>query len=246
MVIAADGRELRDFKEVISEDTQKIFEIPNAPAAYAIFGTTRMSADGNNHKTMNLIEEARKAQLSVSLDKCEDLLQYAERFSKPIQEKLSHWRTDETIMFPPLMAEPKLHGNPILHLFLFGYHHGIAETIDVMFYHRHHILCDPTITTVDVGIGYPAWVRGSDKVAEKLFDSKDKRFSPYRKFVPKNWKNLTIPQASRIARDYIRACKSPGGRAVDRDICFSIGGHIHSALIAPEGFRWLTKPMDKR
>jgi len=41
MVIAADGRELKDRKDVISEYIQKLFEIPNAPAAYAIFGSNQ-------------------------------------------------------------------------------------------------------------------------------------------------------------------------------------------------------------
>jgi len=156
-------------------------------------------------------------------------------------------------LFPPLMEEPGLPGNPILHLFFFGYHRGVAETIDVRFWHRFHILAEPIITPLENDIGFPPFIRGSSIVGDLLFNSKaglrlrtppDERFSRHRKLIPNDWKNLTISQASKIARDYIRACKSPVGRKIDRNICFSIGGHIHVAKITPsEGFQWIVRPV---
>jgi hypothetical protein len=159
MVIAADGRERRGYTEIASEKVQKIFQLPNAPVAYATLGSTRMSIKGDSPNSVDLIGEARKAQAVVSLDECSDLSQYVERFSKPIQQSLSLWKTGNSTLFPPGPEEPP--GNTIAHFFFFGYHHGIAETVDLRFYHRYHILCEPLITPIEVKIGYPAWIADS-------------------------------------------------------------------------------------
>lgn len=243
MVIAADGRELRGYSEVTSEETQKIFPIPNAPVAYAVFGSTGMSIGGDNPNRINFIEEAQKAQSLVSLDKCHDLFQYVERFSQPIQERLSLWRIGSTTLFPPGAEEPGQPGNTILHLFFFGYHRGVVETIDLRFYHRYHILSKPLITPIDVEIGYPVWVRGSKIVAAILFDSDDEKLSKYRVPFPKNPAELTADIAAKIASGYIEACCSDFGRELDPISTKGIGGHIHIAKITPKAFEWIVPPL---
>ncbi len=244
MVIAADGRELKCRTEINPKDTQKIFRIPSAPVAYAIFGSTGMSIVGDSPNSLNLIEEAKKARSLVSLDECDDLFQYAERFSKPIQERLSLWRTGETVLFPPGTDEPGFPGTPIAHLFFFGYHHGVAESIDLRFWHRFHVLCDPIITPLDNEVGRPPWTRGSKLVADLLFESDDERLSKYRVPFPKNPAELTIKTAEKIASGYIEACCSDFGRELDPDVTRGIGGHIHIAKIIPTASEWIIPPLD--
>jgi hypothetical protein len=244
MVIAADGRELKCRTEINPKDIQKIFPIPNAPAAYAIFGSTGMSIGGNSPNSLNLIEEANKAQSTVSFDECHNLFQYAERFSKPIQKKLSLWRTGETVLFPPGAEEPGLPGTPIAHLFFFGYHHGVPETIDLRFWHTYHILCEPMILPQSINIGQPAWVQGSKLVEAVLFESDDERFSKYRVPFPDDPAKLTIDTAAKIASGYIEACCSDSGRELDPITTMGIGGHIHIANVTSDKFTWIVPPLE--
>lgn len=242
MLIAADGRVLKGYSEIITEKSQKIFQIPNAPAAYAIFGSTGMSIGGDSPNSLNLIEETQRAESLVSLSECDDLYQYVQNFSKPIQEKLSMWRQGGAL-FPFGGEEPGQPGNAILHLFFFGYLRGVPETIDLRFWHRFNILCEPLIIPQDIDIGYPAWIRGSNLVAKALFESDDERLAECRVPFPKNSEDLTFDVASKIASGYIEACCSDYGRKLDPSPTMGIGGHIHIAKITPsEGFRWIIPP----
>jgi hypothetical protein len=238
MLIAADGLETNPNLEPTQVDLQKIYPILNCSSAYAIFGYTIPGS-----RTINLIEEAKKSADLLEGTDFDDLALYAEHFSWPIQKLLQSKREDGSIPYFGPGEERGEPGNTILHIFFFGYIQGVASTVDLRFFHRNSIPSTPSITSVDMKIGRPAWIRGSEVVAEYLFDSKDERFSAYRKCIPDDWKNISISQASEIARDYILACESDIGREVDNVICRQIGGRIHIAKITPsEGFQWITRP----
>jgi hypothetical protein len=238
MVIAADGLEAKRNLEPNQLSLQKIYPVRNYSLAYATFGYT---VPGN--KTINLIEETKKSADFLEEIAFDDLSLYAEHFSWPIQKLLLSKREDGSIPYFEVGRESGQPGDTILHVFFFGYVQGIASTVDLRFFHRNSIPSTPSITSVDMKIGRPAWIRGSEVVAEYLFDSKDERFSAYRKCIPDDWKNISISQASEIARNYILACDSDIGREVDNIICRQIGGRIHIAKITPsKGFEWIIEP----
>lgn len=120
-----------------------------------------------------------------------------------------------------------------------GYFEGKPSRADVRFFHRNQVLAFPTI---DVRQPSPREIKiaGSDIVANLLFETEDLRFAPYRKA---REQNFTLAEATEVARNYIRACSHPIGRALDEK-CEGIGGQIHIATVNPgEGFRWIDPPV---
>ncbi|MGO8817110.1 MAG: hypothetical protein ACLQVG_20905 [Terriglobia bacterium] len=252
IVIAADGFEAKPSLEPNQSNLQKIYPVPGIPLAYAIFGTTGTMVSDDKPPVLDLIEEAKKSANSIVVTESDDILAYIEKFSHPIQEYLLLKREDGSIPYYPSNKDGHLPGRTITHVFLFGYYQGIPWTVDLRFFHINQILHDPSIVFEGNDLGFPPFIRGSVIVGNLLFNSKDgvrlgtpadERLSAYRKSIPDNWENLTISQASEIAREYIRACDSDIGREVDPVICRQIGGYIHLAKITPsEGFQWIISP----
>jgi len=241
IVIAADGFEA-SFLRVENQHLQKIYPIHNLPLAYAIFGSTGMRIYPDK-PIINLIEEAKKSVDALEGCSFDDLSLYAEHFSCPIQEALRMKMEDGSITCYPSLPEKNEPGHTILHIFFFGYYRGIASTIDLRFFHREHVLAKPSITSIDMDIGPPPWIRGSSIIAELLFDSDDERFSAYRIAFPEKPSDLTINKAAEIAANYIMACSSAVARDADPNLTMHIGGHIHIAKITPSGgFEWIIPP----
>jgi hypothetical protein len=173
----------------------------------------------------------------------DDLALYAEYFSKPIQAKLEAIMQDGSTTTYPCLAEKDEPGHTIAHLFFFGYYRGLASTVDLRFFHRDHVLAEPSKTSVNMEIGHPPWTRGSEKIARALFNSDDKRLAAFRRRFPDDPDALTVEEASEIAANYIRACCSEEGKAIDPDASRTIGGHIHIAKITPDRFEWIRRPI---
>ena len=251
IVVAADGLELINLQKEKQRNLQKIYQVPNHPLTYVLFGHTGIRVSGK--MIVNLIDETRESARSLKGIAFDDLALYAEHFSRPIQKVLWAKRKDGSIPYFAPGPEEGQPGDTILHVFFFGYIRGIASTVDLRFFHRNSIPSEPSITSLNNDIGFPPFIAGSLIVGNLLFNSDhglqlrtppDERFSRYRKSIPDDWKNLTIFKASKIARDYIRACKSDLGREVDYKMCRTIGGHIHIAKITPVRFQWIIPPKD--
>jgi len=122
-VIAADGRK-RDSEThlVISDDAQKIFEIPGMQVGYALMGTVELSPEGSNEITVNFCEQIMKSVEDLEQQKFKDLHGYATELSMSINERLADAR--RTGMIGPYPAKPSRIPGPgfdIVRLFLNGY-----------------------------------------------------------------------------------------------------------------------------
>ena len=242
MVIAADGRERINLDVVNTDRMQKIYPISGHPVAYTIFGSTLMRTGEEKPCSIDLIEEAKKAAGRVSLNDCDNIFTYVERFAHPIQERLASWRTGPDVLFPSL-EENDPPRSTIAHFYFFGYHQGSTYSIDLRFFHVFHALQEHSISVLDSPIGFPPLVMGSKRMYESLFNSSDERLSGYRESFPVDLRHFSLNTAAAVARDYIRACSDGIGQEIDPVGCAGIGGRIHIAKITPsEGFQWIIPP----
>lgn len=248
VVIAADGLESLGFFRPKNEHLQKIYPIQGLPLAYAIFGSTSSCnylPSTGVEVVIDLLGEAKKSAELMGSQTFDDLSLHAWHFSQPILKALREKIGDNNQNpYPSMRYDPREPGQTILHVFFFGYYHGLASTVDLRIFHRKDVLQEPSITVVDVDTGPPPWVRGSEDIAKVLFQSQDDKFAPYRIPFPSNPNDLTIQHAADIAKGYITACSSEAGREVDPDAPLCIGGHIHIAQITPKGFQWIIPPKE--
>jgi hypothetical protein len=245
IVVAADGLQSSSFFLRKSEHLQKIYPLQGLPLAYAIYGATGAWNYENKEQNVviDLVREAKQSAELLGNLTFSDLSLYASQFARPIVEALKAKIGDDSLIrYPSVPYDPVEPGQTIMHVFFFGYYNGSASTVDLRIFHRNEILAEPSITPIQVDMGPPPWIRGSKIIAKLLFESDDKRFTPYRMPFPSDPEKLTVERAAEIASGYIQACCSEAGREADPDVAISIGGHIHIARITPHRFKWLIPP----
>jgi hypothetical protein len=245
-VIAADGRVRGNQNgklEVVTDELQKIYQIEGEFLVYALYGTMGIGKDENDPDVaVNLVSAFKNAVDALHGQHFEDAVQYGNALALPIYNRIRDAKANAKIeRFPErdCDAEPDQPGHVIGHVFLFGYYNGKACELDIRLFHRKQSLAQPTVTQRRLWLGYDPEIWGSDTVARLLYTSSENVFFPaYRRRKPKRQEDLTISEAIEVAKNYILACDSVTGRALDPDFCPGIGGHIHIAVITPNSFRW--------
>jgi hypothetical protein len=242
--IAADGRSRRDdggVLRVLRENQQKIFPIrdDHARFAFAVTGTAQFTSEGDDTDVaFDFISGTHEAANELRITPCLDALDYCNRLAQGIGESLERSvvnarQAGRRVNYPSNQGQ---FGDLIALLFLCGYHHDTSCGIIFRFFHRNQRLARPeTIQRLAIG----DWtIGGPPEVSHLLYDTNDARFTQFRSIHPA--RNRSFEEWSTTARDYVSACQSPAGLAVDPQLALGIGGRVHAATItAVDGFRWV-------
>lgn len=243
-VIAADGRSRNERLEVIADNLQKIFPVPERPLVAAVYGNAGIGNEGDAEPILvDVASELRRSMEALMGRNMGDLVEYAEKLSRPIYRMLFRVKNDGLLHEYPGQSEENEPGSTIAHIFLFGYFNGIPSEVDIRFFHRDQRLSKPSCQSRRISRSNPE-IWGSRAVAQRLFMSDDPRFTQYRtdKVRVTQAEQLTVTDAVELARNYISACNSDLGRETDPDLCPGIGGHVHIASIREQGFQWIEPP----
>jgi hypothetical protein len=238
-VIAADGRGCDEKYNVLSENCQKIFGIQGCDKAlaYAFAGTVQLDGLDPREVAFDFAVEAKRAIEKLEGRTSRNLVGYAHRLSGILYDELRAVANRTTLApFPAGRQQPDEKGSTITRLFVEGYFQGLPERIAVRFSHEDQRLSEPEVYRIEVLPGRPV-IHGSPIVTKVLFDDRDERL---RQFKEPDRRYSRLEAAVEITKNYIRACSSPEGLALDQDVCRSIGGHIHVATVTPDrGFQWV-------
>jgi hypothetical protein len=241
-VIAADGLRRRGSDgPIVRKYVQKIFPVEDAHRALA-YGLAGLVYMGDNETPVFdfAIETARAASVLTPRAPA-DLTRYAELLSGLVNDSLREARISERLPEYPTCPEVEPTNEPgskIAELFLVGYYEGRASWTDVRFWHKNQELRTPQIYSERLRRGQLK-ICGSHIVSDLLYKTNDSRLAAFRGRASARQEDLTLPEAVRVAENYIRACDSDVGREVDPN-CASIGGHIHMATITlTDGFQWV-------
>lgn len=245
--IAADG--LKSNSRDPSKSTtnnQKIFKIdePGRKLCYSVAGIVELSRDDESDDiVLELLPALAESILSQKKQPSKTLFGYARNIARPVNRQLADLKRAGTIRrYPVRPSAIRELGHTILRVYFDGYYGGIEGRASVRFYHEDQRLSSPDVALEAVSPGGPI-IFGSVVVSDLLFQSENRqdiRLAQFRK----NWDTATQAGAVEICQRYIEACGSVEGRALDPDVCASIGGHTHIATITPgDGFRWVIEPV---
>jgi hypothetical protein len=237
-VIAADGRTTDG-----NDEAQKIFEIEGAPAAYALYGNIGIGDWRENTPiALDLGLETQKFIKSGSGKILNDFVGYAQDLADALYALLLKLKDDGVIPRYDGFLEYGDGSLTIAHIFLFGYSNGIPSEVDILFSHRDQVLRKPLLYPFGFRHSNPhAW--GAVGLFRRMFEFNDPALAKFRRLgIPSPPEEISLGDAAKIGEDYIRACDSDEGRALD-PFCSHIGGKIHIAAIEPSGFHWL--PQDR-
>jgi hypothetical protein len=238
--IAADGRARRENGDLVSDNERKIFSIENGPAhfAFAVTGTARFTPDDDaNDIVFNFNVAIQNAALELATTRCADAIDYCDRLVKFVNVALKRevekaQSAGKAVSYPSNSDGNE--GSTIVTLFLCGYYFGGALGVVVRFFHREQCLAEP-IVLGQIGLGNSV-VSGSKQVDDCL-GANDPRFAPFQFRLTSN---PGLEELAAYARNYVAACSSDQGQAVDPIYCPGIGGNVHAASVDPlNGFRWI-------
>jgi hypothetical protein len=239
-VLAADGRITGD------DEAQKIFEIKGAPAAYALFGNIGIGDWREDAPiALDLGLQAKKFTESGSNKLLNDFVDYAQDLADALHSQLLQLKDQGVIPRYDGFNEYNDGNSTIAHIFLFGYSNGVPSEVDILFSHRDQALKKPRLYAYGFRHSNPhAW--GAQGLFRRMFEFSDPALAKFRRLgIPSPPEGISLQDAATIGEDYIRACDSDEGRALD-PFCSHIGGKIHIASIEPTGFHWLTPPATPR
>jgi hypothetical protein len=248
-VVVADGLSRDRETGEMHNNEKKLFLINNAESSlvYALTGTGRIKDPSDTFVAVDLVTELSKAVTPVAKQKPDSLLAFAKRVAEKLQRALKTAKDAGRIIGYSANPDPAQPDQCLIaHIFFWGYYNGSAARADVKIAHRNQSLSpiESTGTAVDA---FPE-VRGSTVSTVLFSESPDPRLSAYwipamAKFFTPNFSRdtFTIDEAKDIAINYIRACESDAGRAIDPTYAPGIGGHIQIATVTPEnnGAKWM-------
>lgn len=240
-VIAADGRTTDG-----NDEAQKIFEIKGAPAAYALFGNIGIGDWRENSPiALDLGLETQKF-VNLGCDKIlNDFVGYAQDLADALYAQLLKLKDDGVIPRYDGFLEYGDGSLTIAHIFLFGYSNSVPSEVDILFSHRDQVLRKPRLQAYGFRQSNPhAW--GAEGLFKRIFGfgfPRDPSLAKFRRLdIPSPPEEISLKDAAIIGEDYIRACDSDEGRALD-PLCSHIGGKIQIADIEPTGFHWRKRPI---
>jgi hypothetical protein len=238
-VIAADGKTTDG-----DDKAQKIFEIKGAPGAYALYGNIGVGDwREDTPVALDLGAETHKFIESASKEKLlNDFIGYAQDLADALYALLLKLKDAGVIPRYDGLNEFNDGNSTIAHIFLFGYSNGVPSEVDILFSHRNQVLRKPRLYAYGFRHSNPhAW--GAEGLFKRMFEFHDPALAKFRRLeIPSPPEKISLEGAATIGEDYIRACDSNEGRALD-PWCSHIGGHIHIADIKPSGFDWRKKPV---
>jgi hypothetical protein len=229
LVLGADGLKYDVMVgRAIGTDTQKVFEIPGLPAAYAMYG--EIGIGDNKPDTpilLDISQEIRKFLEFGDHSLPFDFLAYANRIAADLHQSIAAtkdrgaiWGGNQESIRP---------GQVIARIILCGFFDGKPMEININFEHLNQRLLPPRVFPVDLQRSNPE-VFGSLPITQRLFKQPQ---SP----------DLSLSEAAKKIERYVQFCDSERGRKLDPIMCRTIGGHIHIAAITPRGFQWLKPPV---
>jgi hypothetical protein len=231
--IAADGRK-RDSEThfIVSDDTQKIFDIPGMQIGYALMGTVELSPEDSKETTFDFCDQVVKSIEYLGPRKFKDLFEYASELAGPINNRLAEARRNATI--GPYPAQPsKLPGpgHDIARVLFDGYYQDKPSRVHVRFFHDNQKLSTPQITREPLG----PLVLGPGALLYLILDENDQRFTRYRR----PWDD-TLPGAVEACKNCILAFSSPEALEIDQEASLGVGPNVHIATITrTDGFQWV-------
>jgi hypothetical protein len=240
-VITADGKIQNAVnRETLNTTTQKIFPIPGAPAAYALYGTVGLGNEKDDDSPgLHLGDEIGKIVAS-GMAPSADLLTYSQQLAETVHDRIQEAKDNGLIEYPSIPSEMGI--VTIANVFIFGFTDGAPSEVRITFWHRQHVLGNPRVVPFNPRANPNPYAWGSDSVWNllKVGDHRFARFGSVR--IPANPEAASLLEAAKFGENYILACDSYEGRSTDPYMCESIGGHIHIAAITPTCFHWLKPP----
>ena len=211
-------------QEIVSLNTQKVFQLPGLPAAYALYGNVEIcDSDPDAPTILDLSAEMSRLVRSRQFIP-PDLLAYSTDVASELQSLLIDAKARGAVFYG---SDAYPDGTAIARILFFGYFNGVPCETNIMFRHRNETLCHQIVSVVDLQKANPE-ILGSLAIERRLFSQQQSE------------KTSLFEAAQNIER-YIQACDCDEGRASDAT-CFFIGGHIHIAAITSTCFHWLKPP----
>jgi len=228
--------------EDVSTKVQKIFPIEEKQnrraLAYGLAGAVDIvNQDGTS--LFNFADEFSTAVQRLTDVPIAGLDSYAKRLSALVNERLRMKRENGGISDYPSIPNA---AGVIAKVMLVGYYGDVGCLAEFDFRHSNQTLLEPALTKMLVGPTSFEIFSGSKFIADRMFNSKDPKFSKYRTVsVRKGIPPATLSEAEELVRNYIQACIDNQSRDEE---CRQIGGQPHVATISPEhGFEWVTPPL---
>lgn len=229
LVLGADGLKYDLVaKRAVGTDSQKVFEIPGLPAAYAMYG--EIGIGDNNPDTPILLDLSQEIKKFLDLGDYSlsfDFFAYANRIAANLYQSIAAtkdrgaiWGGNQESITPERV---------IARIILCGFFDGTPMEINIRFEHLNQRLLPPRVFPVDLQRSNPE-VFGSFPVMQRFFRQPE---SP----------DLSLLEAAKKIERYVQFCDSERGWKLDPIMCRTIGGHIHIAAITPRGFQWLKPPI---
>jgi hypothetical protein len=248
-VIAADGLSRdRETGETHSKET-KLYRIndPSRSLVWALSGTARIKDPTDTHVALDLVAECSRAVTVFSKQMPSDLLVYARTIAGRLQSALENSKNAGKISRFPLLVDPSQPDQCLIAtLFFWGYYEGVASRAVVKITHRNQSL-SPLQSEGTMVDPWPE-ISGSGIFNLLLRETPDPRLAKFwipamaKLKIPFSRETLSVAEARDIAVNYIHACESKEGRAIDPDLAPGIGGRIHIATITPEdGAQWMAE-----
>lgn len=246
--LAADGLSYGDDNGVftiISKQQQKIFEITDERArfAFAVTGTAAFTADDDNKIIFNFNEVIHRAADALKPFKFQDATYYCDRLARTVnrmlrESVLAAKASGQKVTLPD-NPDPDGQGRSMIALlFICGFYLQTSCYVALEFFHRGGKLEKP-IAVLRVNL-HRFIASGSGVVSNRLYSSNDAEFSQFRRHSVAHPLTLSFEQLAEVAKDYVAACQSPQGLAVDPVFCPRIAGHVHAASVTlTDGFRWV-------
>jgi hypothetical protein len=243
-VIAADGLRVNsDDRNRFTLKAKKIYDLSGGQnhIACALSGAVQYTADHSEAIVFDLNNETMVAASSLREKRCRNLVGYAVRLSREINERFRIAASDGLITdFEGTESEESPDTKEIAKLFLAGFYHGAPEFVVVGFRHKAQQLQEPEILHQRMAPGDLGFL-GPKELYRLLFQTDDSRFSAYRAY---DARLVTMTEQCKICGNYIRACCDPEAVKIDAGSA-SIGGHIHIATVHRDvGFTWAISPLD--
>ncbi|MGA2646974.1 MAG: hypothetical protein ABSF15_19860 [Candidatus Sulfotelmatobacter sp.] len=242
--IVADGKSHKlGTDEPDKANVQKIFQIQEQSAAYALVGTVRFDDDTGKLCSLNLPQEIDGLVRAGAATLC-DLLRIEEQLARPIYDLLLKGKADGLITdYTGTLDFIGQRGLTIFSVLLFGYCNGAPSEIHVRFWHQDQVPGKPEVRPFDFRGMNPRPI-GSPEIWNALRNHNPalSRFPLPEMPPPERSQEISLWDAAKIGETLILACESKEAIKIDPE-CRKIGGHIHIAAITPTCFHWLRPPM---
>jgi hypothetical protein len=229
--IGADGKSRRDDAGALTphrDNERKIFDIfdEHARFGFAVAATVWFTPDNNDADVIfDFRSQIPAAARDLARSRYHSAIDYCEKLADRVNDALGHsvrlaQRASKPVRYP---SNGSADGEDVIaYLFLCGYYSNAPCGVVLYFSHRNQVLNKPR-TVHRVGIGNPA-TYGSPAVLQQF---------------PAIWTENTFDALASLTRDYVTACESPQGQAIDPAHCAGIGGDVHAGTVTADGFQWI-------